>query len=59
MMLTAEHKQQLADQVRFKLHTAVEQARLEVLLAQTNLRACEDQLAAFEAGLKTEQTNAG
>jgi hypothetical protein len=63
MALTAEHKQALRDRVRLRLAEAVEQARLEVLLAETNLAACEKQMTDFEAGLLemdglTEQTNA-
>lgn len=50
-MLSPEHKQHLRSQIRLKLHEAVEQARLEVVLARTNLAACENQLADFEAGL--------
>jgi hypothetical protein len=63
MELTPEHKQHLRNQVRLQLSEAVEKARLEVLLARTNLAACEKQMTDFEAGLLemdglTEQTNA-
>ena len=62
-MLTAEHKQALRDRVRLRLAEAVEQARLELLLAETNLTACAAQLADFEAGIRAmdeqEQDHAG